>query len=113
MNDDKTISRLKENIAEMRAEQPTLTDATNHISCLVLCKDDDIRRLGEELTWPEDERSEPDIELEHRLEGYRLERKCLAVAITKLKEEEYAAKMLDGVHARMELARQMNEQGEL
>lgn len=28
-------------------------------------------------------------------------------------EEEYAAKMLDGVHARMELARQMNEQGEL
>jgi hypothetical protein len=29
------------------------------------------------------------------------------------KEEEYAAKMLEGAHARMELARQMNEQGEL
>lgn len=40
---------------------------------------------------------------------------CIVEAIiTKLKrEEEYAAKMLDGAHARMELARQMNEQGEL
>jgi len=31
----------------------------------------------------------------------------------ELKEEEYATKMLDGAHARMEQARQMNEQGEL
>lgn len=40
---------------------------------------------------------------------------CIVEAIiTKLKgEEEYAAKILEGAHARMELARQMNEQGEL
>ena len=93
------------------AKKITLAEAIEYLEEVNKWVLDGIQILSNELEIPHDQRMYDNME--EGIEGYRYEHQCLTTVLTKLKEEEYAAKMLNGAHARMELARQMNEQGEL
>jgi hypothetical protein len=95
-------------------KQPTLAEVIEYLEFKRDCALDVLERMTEEFGIPEDEQSCPLFEIEYKIKDSQYDHAMLVVAIAKLEhEEEYATKMLDGAHARMELARQMNEQGEL
>lgn len=95
------------------AKQPTLAEVIHYLEGEKQLASGDIAECCKDMDRPEDKRIFEN-HAEEMLDMAIYQYQCLSFAITKLKgEEEYAAKMLDGAHARMELARQMNEQGEL
>jgi len=103
---------MKNQIHIPETKQPTLAEVIEYLELKRDCALDVLERMTEELGIPEDERSCPLFEIEYKIKDSEYDHAMLVLAIAKL-EEEYAAKMLDGAHARMELARQLNEQGEL